>query len=311
MRPVVVRPTRIIGILLTLMLLLNRCKSDQEKQDEWPDTWYRGTINISADESFKPIVDALIEVYESNQPRTKIIAHYKPEAECLKDFAIDSIRVVIATRGYTESEENFMIDSMKVAPAELTVAKDAIAVIVNPEAPDSFFTMSELKQILTGKFNKKLIPVFDGVKATSTVRFIVDSVLHSDSLSPNTVAARTSEGVIDYVAKTPDAIGFIGVSWIGNKDDTAQMNFLTKVKVARLESTDRPGGYVLPYQWNIYSKSYPMVRDLVYIRKEKHKGLGTGFTDFMADEKGQLIFRRAYLVPALRSFYIRKARLRE
>ncbi|MEI9908574.1 MAG: hypothetical protein WDO71_02255 [Bacteroidota bacterium] len=63
--------------------------------------------------------------------------------------------------------------------------------------------MEELKDILTGKSDKKLIPVFDGVKATSTVRFIVDSVLKGGSLSPDVMAARTSEGVIDYVAKIP------------------------------------------------------------------------------------------------------------
>ena len=173
------------------------------------------------------------------------------------------------------------------------------------------FTMEELKQVLTGRFTKKLIPVFDGVKATSTVRFIVDSVLHSDSLSPNTVAARTSQEVIDYVAKTPDAIGFIGVSWIGNKDDSTQMQFLKKVKIVSLESTNKPGGFVLPYQINISAGIYPMVRDLVYTLKEHHKGLGTGFTDFMAADIGQLIFKRAYLSPAIRSFYVRKVRLRE
>jgi phosphate transport system substrate-binding protein len=125
------------------------------------------------------------------------------------------------------------------------------------------------------------------------------------------VAARTSEGVIDYVAKNPDAIGLIGVSWIGNKEDTSQMNFLKKVKIVRLESTDRPGGYVLPYQLNISRKSYPMVRDLVYTLKENHRGLGTAFANFLADDVGQLIFKRAYLTPAIKSFYVRKARLKE
>jgi phosphate transport system substrate-binding protein len=298
-------------IFFLWILLLNSCATDDERRNKLPDTFDRGTIHISADESFKPIIDAQVAVYESNQPHTRIIVHYKPEAECLRDFANDSIRVIIATRGYTQTEENFMVDSMKVGPSQLTVARDAIAVIVNPLSEDSLFTMQELKEILKGKFTKKLIPVFDGVKATSTVRFIVDSVLHSDSLSPNTVAARTSEGVIDYVAKTPDAIGFIGVSWIGNKEDTSQLNFLRKVKVARLESTDRPGRFVLPYQINISSKTYPMVRDLVYTLKENHKGLGKGFTDFLAEDRGQLIFKRAYLAPAIRSFYVRKVRLRE
>ena len=298
-------------ILFTLLLFAAACKSYDEEKKALPDEYNRGTINISADESFKPVIDAAVQVYESNHPGTTIIVHYKPEADCLKDFLVDSIRMVIATRGFTKSEEDLMIDSLKVGPVQLTVARDAIAVIVNPMSPDSLFTMQELKEVLTGKFKKKLIPVFDGIKATSTVRFIVDSVLRNEPLSPTTMAARTSEGVIDYVAKNPDVVGFIGVSWIGNKEDTAQLNFLRKVKVAFLESTDKPGGYVLPYQANIYLKRYPMVRDLVYTLKEHHRGLARAFADFLGGEIGQLVFKRAYLVPAQKNFVIRAARLRE
>jgi phosphate transport system substrate-binding protein len=300
-----------VFILCSLLFLLSNCTSYDEEQSKLPDTHTRGTIHISVDESFKPVIDAEVEVYEANHPGTHIIVHYKPEADCLQDFIVDSIRMVIATRGFTESEERFIVDSFKTAPVKLTIARDAIAVIVNPGSPDSLFTMQELKEVLTGRFTKKLIPVFDGVKATSTVRFIVDSVLHNDSLAPNTVAARTSEGVIDFVAKNPDAIGFIGVSWVGNKDDTMQRNFLQKVKIAHLESTDRPGGYVLPYQENIYMRRYPMVRDLVYTLRENYKGLGTSFADFLGGEIGQLIFKRAYLVPAQRNFIMRTALLRE
>jgi phosphate transport system substrate-binding protein len=297
--------------LVFLLLLFLSCKSYKEQENVLRDTPDRGTMHVSADESFKPIIDAQVQVYEANHPGTKIIVHYKPEGECLKDFAVDSIRVIIATRGFTESEKNFMIDSMEVSPDKMTVAKDAIAVIVNPLSQDSLFTMQELTEILTGRFKKNLIPVFDGVKATSTVRFIVDSVLQNDSLSPKAMAARTSEGVIDYVAKTPEAIGFIGVSWIGNKEDTAQISFLQKVKMAHLESRDIPGKYILPVQTNIYMKQYPMVRDLVYILKENYRGLGHGFTDFLSGEIGQLIFKRAYLVPDKKNFLLRPARLKE
>ena len=191
------------------------------------------------------------------------------------------------------------------------MARDAVAVIVSPEAEDSLFTMEELKQILTGKFRKDIIPVFDGVQATSTVRYIVDSVLKNESLAPGAVAARTSEGVIDYVAKNPNTIGFIGVSWIGNKDDEQQVSFLKKVKMAQLESTDMPGTYILPFQINIYMRRYPMVRDLVYILKENYTGLGKGFADFLSGDIGQLIFKRAYLVPAQKNFIIRPIRVRE
>jgi phosphate transport system substrate-binding protein len=286
------------------------CKSVKQK-NEPADNKYKGTINVSADESFKPIIDAQVQVFEANRRAAKIRVQYKPEAECLKDFGVDSIRMIIATRSYNEDEKNFMVDSMGVSPESMIVARDAIAVIVSPDAPYTEFTMKDIVEILRGTFSKNLIPVFDGVKATSTVRFIIDSVLHGNSLTSKAEAARSSEGVIDYVSKNPDVVGFIGLSWIGNPEDTAQIGYLKKVRMAAIESTDMPGVYVKPSQANIYLKRYPMVRDLVYILKENYKGLGHGFADFMSGEIGQLIFRRAYLMPAQKNFGIRPVRLRE
>ena len=297
--------------LMVCWICFNGCKSYKQQDDELPDTPNRGTIHISADESFKPIIDAQVQVYESNHPDTHILVDYKPEAECLKDMLVDSVRMIIATRYYTAAEKDLVADSLKVALYNMVLARDAIAVIMNPESEVQYFTRDDIRKILQGKFTKNLIPVFDGVKATSTVRFIIDSVLHGDTLGPGVVAARSSEEVIEYISRTKDAVGFIGVSWIGNKDDTQQLGFLKKVKIIPLESIYNPEIFVTPLQANIFNGSYPMVRDLVYILKEKHKGLGHGFADFMSAEKGQLIFKRAYLMPAQRDFGIRQAILKE
>jgi phosphate transport system substrate-binding protein len=135
--------------------------------------------------------------------------------------------------------------------------------------------------------------------------------LKGDSLNPAAMAARSSEGVVDYVATHQDVIGFVGVGWVGNPEDSLQMSFLKKVKVAHLESTDKKGAYVKAYQANIYAKRYPMVRDLVYVLKERHRGLATGFAHFVSGELGQLIFRRAYLAPAQKRLGIRPVKLNE
>ena len=275
-----------------------------------PDTRDSGTIHISVDESFKPVIDAQVHVYEASYPNARIIVHYKPEAECVKDMLVDSIRMIITTRRFTEKELQFVTDTFKVVPKQTTIALDAIAVVVNKQAPDSFFTMPEIKDLISGNAkNKALIPVFDGVRATSTVRFMMDSLLKGAPLGPNVTAARNSEGVLDYVAANKNAVGFIGVSWIGNKEDSAQTTFLQKVTIANIQSTDNPEGYVKPYQANIYARRYPMVRHLVYLLKEKHNGLGNGFVNFLTGDRGQLIFRRAYLLPAKMPFYIRPTQL--
>lgn len=297
-----------LGLLLVAGIV-NGCGNNSAEAPQ--DTRDSGAIHISVDESFKPVIDSQIRVFESSNPAARIIAHYKPEAECLKDLLVDSVRMVITTRGFSPAEEAAISDSLKVDPSMRVVAYDAVAVIVNPQSPDSMFTMEEIKDLLSGKAYPEKTPVFDGLKATSTVRFILDSVLRGDSLTPRAVAAESSEGVIDYVAKTRNAIGFIGISWIGNREDSTQLTFLEKVNLAHLESTDRPGGYVQPVQANIYYRRYPMVRDLVYILKERHRGLGRGFANFMMADQGQLIFRRAYLMPAFLTFTLRDANVSE
>jgi len=291
-------------------LLFNSCNSSTNSIED-TESLEKGTIHISADESFKPVIDSQVQVFESSYPEAKVMVHYKPEAECLKDFAVDSIRMIIATRGYTENEKNFMSDSLGLSPSKLVVAFDAIAVIVNPNSVDTLFTMSEIRDLLQGRSAKKLLPVFDGVNATSTVRFVIDSVLKGQSLGSNVTAAKSSEEVIDYVSKTKNAVGFIGVSWVGNKEDSTQLSYLEKVKVAQIESTKEPGVYVSPAQYNIYYRRYPMVRDLVYVLKENNRGVGHGFAYFLSGQRGQLIFKRAYLTPAQMALNVRNATLRE
>jgi phosphate transport system substrate-binding protein len=299
-----------VCIFIFVFFVFPACNQAEENTNR--DRNDKGEINISADESFKPVIDAQVQVYEAKYPQVKLKVHYKSEAECLKDLAVDSVRLIIVTRRISNEEHLFLVDSMNVSPEQMMMAFDAIAVIVHPDAEDYRFTMTDVKNILQGKFKKNLIPVFDGLNATSTVRFIIDSVLRGDSLTANALAAKSSEGVIEYVSQHPETVGFIGVSWIGNKDDGQQKSFLTKVRLAELECNGLPGQYVQPLQVNIYNGLYPMIRELVFVLKENYRdGLGHGFTNFMTSEIGQLIFRRAYLVPGYMPFIVRPVKLRD
>lgn len=300
-----------IIVFFLVVIIVSGCGSKKPRKPSPTDSWRKGTILVSADESFQPVIDSQIEVFEASNPEAKIKIQYKSEAACLEDLTVDSVRMVIVTRYLDDAEKEFIKDSLELTPQQMLVAYDAIAVIVHPGAQDTLFTMDEIKQVLTGSFKKNLIPVFDGLRATSTIRFIIDSVLRGDTLTNKAAAARTSEEVIEYVARTPNAVGFIGVSWIGNPEDAKQQSFLTKVRMASLESTDKKDAFIKPWQANIYTGRYPMIRKLIYILKEGHMGLGHGFGDFMTSERGQLIFRRAYLLPARLQFVIRNAAVRD
>lgn len=298
-----------VGFCLCLLAAGWLVGCNNEAQTPVASRYDSGVLHISCDESFKPVIDAQIQVFQAQNPKAKIIAHYKPEADCIDDLTGDSMGLVIITRGLQQAEEQFMEDRFKFGVEFLTVAYDAIAVIVNPGNPDSSFTMDDIRSLITGRSNKNLIPVFDGLKATSTVRFMLDSVLRGESLGKNVVAAESSLDVIDYVANTKNAVGFLGISWIGNFDDPTQQSYLRKVQLARLESTDSAENFVLPVQYLIYTKSYPLIRDLVYVLKERETGVAHNFANFLRSNRGQLLFRRSFLFPAIRTFYIRDTEL--
>ncbi len=301
----------VIWRVLLLLLLITGCSGNNKKQLA-EESLSSGTIHISVDETFKPVIDSQISVFIAAYPNAKIITHYKPEAECLKDLKFDSIRMVIVTRGLSEEEVNLFRDTLGYAPKFGKMASDAIAVVINNNAKDSMFSVSDIRGMLNGTSGYRYKLVMDGNKATSTVRFMIDSVLKGEKLAANVQAAATSEGVIDYVSKNPDAIGFVGVSWIGNKEDSTQLSFLNKVKIANIQCRGCDNeAYVKPYQANIVLKRYSLVRGLYYILKENYAGLGSGFSNFLTGERGQLIFKRAYLAPSRMALQVRKVDMEE
>ena len=275
------------------------------------DSTTSGTIHISVDESFKPVIDSQIQVFESQHSEAHIIVHYKPEAECLRDLNNDSIRMVIVTRGLSREEQDIILKKYNFNASFGPIAFDAIAVIVNNASTDSLFTMQDIRSLVKGTSSYPYKILLDGTTATSTVRYVVDSLLRGENISNKVVGANSSAGVINYVSKNNDAIGFVGVSWIGNPEDTTQLSFLQKVKIAKIECRGCTRTYVDPVPYNIATSRYPMVRPLYYILKENYNGLGSGFVNFLIYEKGQKIFSRSYLLPARMSFEIREMQITE
>jgi phosphate transport system substrate-binding protein len=220
--------------------------------------------------------------------------------------------MVIVTRGLSLAEERFFRDSAKTPAISGLLAYDAVALIVNNHSQDTVMTMNDVKNLLEGNDKKKREAVMDGVSATSTVRYAMDSILKGEALGKNVVAARSSPQVISYVSSHPDAVGFIGLNWIGDQEDSLELAFMKEVKVVAIKCercTDKP--FVYPFQANIVYGKYPMVRGLYYILKENWSGVGNNFVNFLVNERGQLIFKRAYLVPARMNFDVRDVEMQQ
>ena len=288
---------------LFVLLFLSACLNNKnEKNFIENDTPKQGTIYISVDESFKPVIDEQIKVYNSTFPNAILKVRYKPEVECFRDLYKDSTRMIIVSRGLTKQENSYFKSYLTFEPKYLQVAYDAVAAIVNINNKDSVFTIEDLRKMMNGE--KKYTVILDGNNATSTVKYLQDSILKGKNFSRNVVAVNGSEAVIEAIKTTTNAIGFVGNSWVSNFYDKNQMENLKKIKLALIECTkcNEPGYFVKASQASLTYGQYPLARDLYFIVKENWLGLGSGFANFLSLERGQLIFKRSCLVPSKMNF---------
>jgi len=125
----------------------------------------------------------------------------------------------------------------------------------------------------------------------------------------NVFAVNGNDSVVRYVAQNPGSMGFVGLSYVSSDTDANNTGaFIPNVKVAAIYN-DSTREYLQPYQAYIALRSYPLSRDLYYIKNETHNGLGTGFATFLTRDRGQLIFAHAHLFPLRLSIVIRPVEL--
>ena len=299
---------RNITFLLGLFLLVASCSSNKTNIPQ--DTLSSGTIHVSAEESFKPFLEEEIKVFKSSYPEANIIVEYKPEIECLKDFASDSTRMIFITRGLDKREEASFKTQLGFTPTFGILAYNAVAILVHQNAKDSLFTLKDLHDRLVGKNPQQV--VMDGNHLTGVVRFLKDSLVKNEGFGKNVMSTDGSAAAIEYIKSNPNAIGFVAMNWIGDTYDAKQVEARKYVKSALLECTlcAEKGLFAQPSQSTIGKGQYSLSLPIYYVLKENAPGLGSGLLNFMSLERGQLIFKRSFLVPAKMSFQKRNSMIK-
>lgn len=292
-----------VFIIIFLSIFIFSC----DDKPEHPDNVSKGTIDISVDETYRPIIEEQLRVFDSSYPEAKITVHYKPESECFKDYFSNKARIILVTRALSDEEKKFC-EQKNIYASSVALARDAVAVIVNKASADTILSISGLRGILTGQYKTKYTVVFDN-EGSSTVRFITDSILKGEKLGSNVYAAKGNKEVVSYVENNPGAIGFVGLTYVSDTFDPDNTGaFIKSVKVVALQDS-ASHEFQKPYQAYIALKSYPLTRTLYYVNSESYQGLGTGFANFLAGQRGQLIFFHAHLFPVRSEMVIRQAEI--
>lgn len=297
-----------IFVGLTLSVLLVASCSDKKKTGR-TDTPTSGTISFVSDESFSPIIEEERQQFEFDYPKAHLKPIYTDEITGLKMIRDLKTCLLITSRGLTPNEIAF-IKQKNIIPSVFPIAYDGLALIVNKQNNDTCITVKDVKRILSGQATNwneinsgskrgEIEVVFDN-KQSATLNYAVDSLLEGKPInSPNIVAAKNSKAVIDYVDKTPNAIGVIGSNWLNDRRDTTNTTFNKNIHVMQVSIKDKATemNSWKPYQAYLLDGRYPFVRTIYCIVVDPSKALPWSFANYISSPKGQLIIFRAGLLP--------------
>lgn len=314
----------IVGLTLSLGLFLASCENKPKAVNY---DYEAAASFFAADESFHPILDeeleVFIKVFNRNLPKKDTLqARYMSEQDAVNMLMKNETWLAFTTRKLTEKERKNLQDR-SFTPREMAIAYDGLALITNRQNPDSCITIKDFTRILRGEATQwsDIYPgsklgdidvVFDN-PLSSTVRFCVDSILDGEQISPhsNIGAVLKSSEVVDYVERTPNAIGIIGSNWLNDKRDTTNITFRRNIQVmavSRLDSANVRNSYQ-PYQGYLYNGNYPFVRTIYAIVTEPRTGAPTRFANFCRLPQGQAVIFRAALLPVTANLNVRQVNI--
>lgn len=297
--------------LVGFILLTSFCSCSSEKKpvNGRTDTPTSGTIEFVSDESFSPIIEELRKQFEFKFPKAHLQPRYTNEIEGLQMIKDLKTCLFITSRGLLPSEIAYL-KTKRQLPQVFPIGYDGLALIVNRANQDTCITVADVKRVLSGQAKDwaDVVPgskrgnievVFDN-QSSATLHYVVDSILGGKPInSTNIVAAKTSKEVINYVDRTPNAIGVIGSNWLNDHRDSTNTTFKKNINVMSVSVKDKatPMNSWKPYQAYMLDGRYPFVRTLYAIVVDPQKGLPNSFANYIAGPTGQLIIFKSGLLP--------------
>ncbi len=296
---------KLLGVVVGSGLVFHACTSGNL------DNPRQGTINVSADESFRPLVAALTHAYEGIYPDAHFKVSYKPEQEAILSLLRDSSRLAFTSREL-KKEEREIISQQEGSLKEQKIAIDGIALITGIANQDSLITLRELEGIFTGKIKDwsqlqgsnhsgPITLVFDHANS-SNLDFILKLFSVKDVKSLRLYTSNSNEKVIDFVKENRSAIGFIGVNWISDGEATLSRELSSGLRVMGVSEKENPTSiqdYGQPFQRDLRKGKYPLARFIYIISREGYSGLGGGLMTYIARDVGGLVIEKMGLVPTI------------
>jgi len=166
------------------------------------------------------------------------------------------------------------------------IARDGIAVIVHPDNPIRGAGLLQLQELFNGRaygWESLGAPAMQGVvqpvsrEDGSGTRAAFEALaMDGQSVTPRAVVVTSSQGVVDYVASHPAAIGYVSAGYL-----SPTVKALTVEREAPTSEAVKQG-------------SYPLSRELWLVTLDPPPPAVQQFLDFVLSPAGQAIVARRY-----------------
>lgn len=241
---------------------------------------------------------AWAERYQVEHPDVRISVTGGGSGTGIAALINGTVDIANASRQIKE-EEIAEAQSKGVDPLEHIIARDAIAVIVNPENPVSELTLGQISDIYSGKVanwsevggeDRPIVKLSRETNSGTHVYFL-ETVLRLGSkedktlFSMDTLLLPSSEGIIAEVRQNPNAIGYDGLGYVPHD--------LKMIAIAEEEG----GAYVLPAIETVNDKTYPIARDLYMYTDGEPTGIVKEYLDWILSAEAQQIVAELGFVP--------------
>lgn len=241
---------------------------------------------------------AWAEAYQNSHPDVRISVTGGGSGTGIAALINGTVAIANASR-QIKAEEIEEAKANGGDPLEFIVARDAIAVIVNPQNPVSQLTLQQVSDIYSGKINNwkevggedRPIVRLSRETNSGTHVYFLETVLrlgkkdNKTLFSMDTLLLPSSEGIITEVRHNPNAIGYDGLGYVPHD--------LKVIAIAK----EAGAPYVLPSIITVNDKSYPIARDLYMYTNGEPGGIIKEYLDWIFSPEAQQIVAELGFVP--------------